>query len=36
MEIQNEAQDLKVAEARSTCGECEEHDHVRDQRGRRH
>jgi hypothetical protein len=29
MEIENEAQDLKVAEARSTCEECEEHDHVR-------
>jgi hypothetical protein len=30
MEIENEAQDLKAAEARSTCEECEEHDHVRD------
>jgi hypothetical protein len=29
MEIENEAQDLKAAEARSTCEECEEHDHVR-------
>jgi hypothetical protein len=28
MEIENEAQDLKAAEARSTCEECEEHDHV--------
>jgi ATP-dependent protease Clp ATPase subunit len=36
MEIENEAQDLKAAEARSTCEKCEEHDHVRDQRGRRH
>jgi hypothetical protein len=29
MEIENEAQDLKAAEARSTCEQCEEHDHVR-------
>jgi hypothetical protein len=29
MEIENEAQDLKAAEARSTCEECEEHDLVR-------
>jgi DNA-binding HxlR family transcriptional regulator len=29
MEIENEALDLKAAEARSTCEECEEHDHVR-------
>jgi hypothetical protein len=36
MEIENEAQDLKVAETRSTCEECEENDHVRDQRGRHH
>jgi hypothetical protein len=28
MEIENEAQDLKAAEARSTCEECEEYDHV--------
>jgi hypothetical protein len=28
MEIENEAQDLKAAEARSTCKECEEYDHV--------
>jgi hypothetical protein len=28
-EIENEAQDLKATEARSTCEECEEHDHVR-------
>jgi hypothetical protein len=36
MEIEKEAQDLMVAEARSTCKECEEHDHVQDQQGRRH
>jgi hypothetical protein len=29
MEIEKEAQDLKAAEARSTCEECEEYDHVR-------
>jgi hypothetical protein len=29
MEIENEAQDLRAAEARSTCEECEEYDHVR-------
>jgi hypothetical protein len=29
MEIEREAQNLKAAEARSTCEECEEHDHVR-------
>jgi hypothetical protein len=28
MEKEKEAQDLKAAEARSTCEECEEHDHV--------
>jgi hypothetical protein len=28
MEIEREAQHLKVAEARSTCEECEEYDHV--------
>jgi hypothetical protein len=28
MEIEKEAQDLKAAEARSTCKECEEYDHV--------
>jgi hypothetical protein len=28
MEIEKEAQDLKAAKARSTCEECEEHDHV--------
>jgi hypothetical protein len=28
MEIEKEAQHLKVAEARSTCKECEEYDHV--------
>jgi hypothetical protein len=28
MEIEKEAQDLKAAEARSTCEECEEYDHV--------
>jgi hypothetical protein len=36
MEIEKEAQDLMVAEARSTCKEGEEHDHVQDQQGRRH
>jgi hypothetical protein len=36
MEIEKEAQHLKAAEARSTCKECEEYDHVQDQRGRRH
>jgi hypothetical protein len=36
MEIENEAQDLRAAEARSTCEECEEYDHVQDQQGRRH
>jgi hypothetical protein len=28
MDIKKEAQDLKAAKARSTCEECEEHDHV--------
>jgi hypothetical protein len=28
MEIEKEAQHLKLAEARSTCKECEEYDHV--------
>jgi hypothetical protein len=28
MEMEREAQDLKVAEERPTCEECEEHDHV--------
>jgi hypothetical protein len=28
MEIEKEAQDLKVAEVRSTCKECEEYGHV--------
>jgi hypothetical protein len=28
MEIENEAQHLKATEARSTCEECEEYDHV--------
>jgi hypothetical protein len=28
MEIEREAQDLKDAEARSTCEECEEYGHV--------
>jgi hypothetical protein len=28
MEIEKEAQHLKAAEARSTCEDCEEHDHV--------
>jgi hypothetical protein len=36
MEIESEAQDLRAVEARSTCEECEEYDHVQDQRGRRH
>jgi hypothetical protein len=36
LEIEKEAQDLKAAEARSTCEECEEQDHVRDQQGCRH
>jgi hypothetical protein len=34
MEIEKEAQDLKAAEARSTCKECEEYDHVENQQGR--
>jgi hypothetical protein len=28
MDIEREAQDLKAAKARSTCEECEKHDHV--------
>jgi hypothetical protein len=36
MEIERESQDLKAAKARSTCEECEEYDHVHDQRGRCH
>jgi hypothetical protein len=28
MEIEKEAQHLKAAKARSTCEDCEEHDHV--------
>jgi hypothetical protein len=28
MEIEREAQDLKAAKARSTCGECEEYDYI--------
>jgi hypothetical protein len=36
MEIENEAQDLKAAEARSTREECEQYDHVQGQQGRRH
>jgi hypothetical protein len=28
MKIEKEAQDLKAVEARSTCEECEEYDHV--------
>jgi hypothetical protein len=36
MEIEKETQHLKAAEARSTCKDCEEHDHVQDQQGRRH
>jgi hypothetical protein len=30
MEIETEAQDLKAAKARSTCEDCEEHDHVQE------
>jgi hypothetical protein len=30
MEIEKEAQHLKVAKARSTCEDCEEHDHVQE------
>jgi hypothetical protein len=36
MDIEKEAQHLKVAKAISTCEECEEYDHVQDQQGRRH
>jgi hypothetical protein len=36
MEIEKEAQNLKATEAKSTCEECEEYDHVLDQQGRRH
>jgi Zn finger protein HypA/HybF involved in hydrogenase expression len=36
MEIEKEAQHLKDAEARSTCKECVEYDHVQDQQGSRH
>jgi hypothetical protein len=36
LEIEKEVQDLKAAEARSTCEECEEYDHVQDQRGCHH
>jgi hypothetical protein len=36
MEIEKEAQDLKAAEARSTCEKCEKYDHVQDQQGRRY
>jgi hypothetical protein len=36
MEIEKEAQDLKAAEAGSTCEECEEYGHVQDQQGSRH
>jgi hypothetical protein len=36
MEIEREAQHLKVAEERSTCKECEEYGHVQGQQGRRH
>jgi hypothetical protein len=35
MDIKREAQDLKVAEARSTCEEREDYDHVQDQQGYR-
>jgi hypothetical protein len=30
MEIEKEAQHLKAAKARSTCEDCEEHDHVQE------
>jgi hypothetical protein len=33
MEIEKEAQHLKAAKARTTCEDCEEHDHVQDQQG---
>jgi hypothetical protein len=36
MEIEKEAQHLKAAKARSTCEDCEEHDHVQDEQGRSH
>jgi hypothetical protein len=36
MEIEKEAQHLQAAKARSTCEDCEEHDHVQDQQGHRH
>jgi ribosomal protein S9 len=36
MEIEKEAQQLKAAEARSTCKKCEEYGHVQDQQGHRH
>jgi hypothetical protein len=35
MEIEKEAQHLKAAEARSTCKECEEYDHVQGDGGRK-
>jgi hypothetical protein len=34
MEIDKEAQNLKVAEARSTCEECEEYSHFQELHGR--
>jgi hypothetical protein len=36
MDMEKEAQDLKVVEARSTFKECEEYDHVQDQQGWHH
>jgi hypothetical protein len=36
METEKEARHLKAAKARSTCEDCEEHDHVQDQQGCRH
>jgi hypothetical protein len=35
MEIDKEAQHLKAVEARSTCKECEEYDHVQGDGGRK-
>jgi hypothetical protein len=35
MEMEKESQHLKVAEARSTCEECEEYDHVQGDGGRK-
>jgi hypothetical protein len=35
MEIEKESQHLKAVEARSTCKECEEYDHVQGDGGRK-